>query len=378
MKTRILSRTLGAVSAPVLVLALASAGLPVTRADDGTTGSSETGAAAPGAEETRPGEPAETPPRRPRPPWPAVVAVAGLLALIVYALIRGSDGGKPTPPPAGTSSARAPATMTSGVPGATETATARPSPTVTLTATPSPSPTPKPGATMISPVGGMVMVWAPAGEFTMGSGNADVDAASDEKPQHKVVVEGFWISRTEVTNAQYARCVKAGACAAPNNQDYSRAEFANRPVTDVSWHNANAYARWAGGRLPTEAEWEKACRGTDARIYPWGNTAPTSELANYNTSSASEVGSYPKGASPYGLLDMAGNVWEWTSSLVQGYPYNGVDGREDQSAPDSVARVVRGGSFGVDLRLVRCAIRVTLNPDLRGGGVGLRVASSGF
>ena len=229
---------------------------------------------------------------------------------------------------------------------------------------------------MISPVAGIELVWVPAGEFTMGSGAADAAAQAIEKPQHKVNVAGFWISRTEVTNAQYARCVVAGACAAPTNQEYPRAEFAARPVTDVSWHDANAYARWAGGRLPTEAEWEKACRGTDARIFPWGNTAPTSELACYSTSSASDVGSYPKGASPYGLLDMAGNVWEWTSSLYRGYPYKADDGREDPNSGDP--RALRGGSFWSGAQVVRCAFRFGSDPVSRYVDFGFRVVSPGF
>ena len=122
---------------------------------------------------------------------------------------------------------------------------------------------------------GMMMAWVPAGKFTMGSDDADTLALDNEKPQHQVSVEGFWLSRTEVTNAQYVNCVNAGVCAAPGNEDYKRVEFANRPVTDVSWHDANAYAGWVGGRLPTEAEWEKACRGTRGRSYPWGDKPPT-------------------------------------------------------------------------------------------------------
>ena len=213
---------------------------------------------------------------RPRWLWPAVGGMVGLLAVIVYALLQiNSPGGKPTPSLTGTSSAQALATMTSEITAILPAAASAISASTSASSLPvTARVTPEPGATMISPVADMVMVWVPGGEFTMGSGDADAfpDAAAflDEKPQHELYVEGFWISHTEVTNAQYAGCVKVGACAAPDNQDYNRAEFADRPVTDVSWDSANEYARWTGGRLPTEAEWEKACRGTDARVFPGG------------------------------------------------------------------------------------------------------------
>jgi formylglycine-generating enzyme required for sulfatase activity len=218
------------------------------------------------------------------------------------------------------------------------------------------------------------MVWVPAGEFTMGS--QDADASPDEKPQHKVNVEGFWISRTEVTNAQYAQCVKAGACAAPSNRVYNQAEFADRPVVDVSWHDANAYAGWAGGRLPTEAEWEKACRGTDGRIYPWGSGVPSDKLLNYNVrtgGATTDVGSYSQGASPYGLLDMAGNVWEWTNSMPKPYPYRADDGREEVG--DGL-RVLRGGAFFDNARGVRCASRYWGDPYGPLDDIGFRVVAS--
>jgi eukaryotic-like serine/threonine-protein kinase len=240
-------------------------------------------------------------------------------------------------------------------------------PTLIPTALPrTPSPTP--------PVADMV--WVPEGPFTMGSDQTDPLAFPEEKPQHQAHVEGFWISRTEVTNAQYALCVEAGVCTAPDNQNYNRAEFADRPVADVSWQDANAYARWAGGRLPTEAEWEKACRGTDARIYPWGNEAPTDKLLNYDVpigGAAIDVGSYSQGASPYGLLDMAGNVWEWTSGEFHGYPDAEKDGREDAEA---AKRVLRGGAYYEIAANVRCAVRIWNLPGNRYKGFGFRVVAS--
>jgi serine/threonine-protein kinase len=197
-------------------------------------------------------------------------------------------------------------------------------------------------------------------------------------------VGDFWIMRTEVTNAQYQRCVEAGECTVPANVRYGQPQFARQPVTDVDWTQANAYARWAGGRLPTEAEWEKACRGADARIYPWGGEPPGPDLLNYRDSRlnmVNEVASYPSGASPYGVLDMAGNVWEWTGSLwgedgheaTFGYPYDAQDGREDQMAPSTMKRVLRGGAFGRGAGNVRCAARGGYPPDYRYWDLGFRV-----
>ncbi|MFZ4659330.1 MAG: SUMF1/EgtB/PvdO family nonheme iron enzyme [Caldilineaceae bacterium] len=244
-----------------------------------------------------------------------------------------------------------------------------------------------------------VYVRVPAGEFTMGSTGDQIDAVTevcksldsrclrswfedeavgDDEDQHEVTIGEFWLLRTEVTNWQYGECVQAGVCEAPDNNRWNKPQLRYWPVTDVSWHQANAYAKWRGGRLPTEAEWEKACRGTDARIYPWGNEPPTRELANFNFNEGTmtDVGSYARGHSPYDLLDMAGNVWEWTSSQFQEYPYEADDGREEPTG--DATRTLRGGAFGYFEYFVSCAYRLDSIPSLRLDFVGFRVLSPGF
>jgi formylglycine-generating enzyme required for sulfatase activity len=163
------------------------------------------------------------------------------------------------------------------------------SPTLAPTAVPAtgsmPS-TPSAGDAWVRPIDGMVMVYVPAGEFLMGAADADGDADIDEKPQHSVYLNGFWIDKTEVTNAQYGKCVEAGACEEPWGWNRDRFIYSDRfnapdqPVVCVLWNNAHDYAVWVGGRLPTEAEWEKVARGTDGRMYPWGNSAPDCARSN--------------------------------------------------------------------------------------------------
>jgi len=229
-----------------------------------------------------------------------------------------------------------------------------------------------------------VYVRVPGGEFTMGSTGAEQYSRDDEKPQHPVAVDEFWVLRTEVTNAQYQECVAAktkddaNGCTPPSNSYWDKAALARWPVTHVSWHQARQYAMWKGGRLPTEAEWEKACRGPAARIYPWGDEPPTRELANfnYNEGTVTDVDNYVAGQSPYGLLDMAGNVWEWTSSQYQAYPYRPDDGREAQTGDDP--RSLRGGAFDDNVFNVRCAFRLNLEPVNGDYGLGFRVVSPGF
>jgi formylglycine-generating enzyme required for sulfatase activity len=220
---------------------------------------------------------------------------------------------------------------------------------------------------------GATLLYVPEGEFTMGSDKGN----PDEKPIHKINLSAFWIDKTEATNAMYAKCVQDGKCGALNEKyatHYKNPNYANHPVVYVTWNNAKDYCQYAGRRLPTEAEWEKAARGRDQRVYPWGNGAPSNSLLNYNNyiGNTKAVGFYLKGASFYGALDMAGNVWEWVSSLDKPYPYDASDGRENLIS--SEARVVRGGSWKDDF--VRASDRYKYTPSNFLSNLGFRCASS--
>ena len=277
-----------------------------------------------------------------------------------------------------------------------------------------PEPPPKPTrdprsvpATSLEPE----MIRIPAGRFIMGSTDAEAEAAIEqmiaalegssvdeetirgwvnaERPQHRLHVKSFHIGKYPVTNAQYAAFVAAtGYRTAAEKEDWGgvwtgsvwkRVEGADwrhphgpgshingkgdHPVVQISWYDALAFCKWLNQetgkpyRLPSEAEWEKAARRTDGRIYPWGDQWDASRCNAWEGGKrdTAPVGAYPRGASPYGVLDMAGNVWEWTSSLYKPYPYDPRDGREDPEADGR--RVLRGGSFYSDQGLVRCAFR---------------------
>jgi formylglycine-generating enzyme required for sulfatase activity len=240
-------------------------------------------------------------------------------------------------------------------------------PTATPSKTPSPTPTLGIGSTQVSENDGMTLLYVLEGEFTMGEG--------DEI--HQVDLPAFWIDQTEVTNVMYAKCVDAGKCASPSKTDrFSNSSYANHPVVYVDWNMANAYCSWAERRLPTEAEWEKSARGTDGRIYPWGNYGPNDTLLNYNENigGTTEVGKYPSGKSIYEAYDMAGNVWEWVGSLYKPYPYDANDGREDMTSTDG--RVWRGGSWYDLFDSVRSAVRNWSGPRFTDYYLGFRCARS--
>lgn len=236
------------------------------------------------------------------------------------------------------------------------------------------------GDTWTSPVDGMELVYIPAGDFIMGcypAGHNDgFHCPSSEIPWHAVTLDTYWMDKTEVTNAQYAQCVADGACVAPStNSSYTRSlyynnsEFANYPVLRVSWYNANDYCIWAGRELPTEAQWEKAARGTDKRAYPWGDASPSCDVVNGLDCGLDTmvVGSYPKGASPYGLLDMAGNVWEWVRDWYSGTYYSSQVRSTNPVGPNmGLDRVIRGGGFASIDAFLRTANRSPYNPEYRG------------
>jgi formylglycine-generating enzyme required for sulfatase activity len=239
---------------------------------------------------------------------------------------------------------------------------------------------------MTSPADGMVMVYVPAGEFLMGSADSDSQASSNEKPQHMVYLDAYWIDQTEVTNAQYARCVAAGKCRPPwstysntHNLYYGEQQFESYPVILVSWDDAQAYCAWVSRRLPTEAEWEKAARGPYGRIYPWGNRQPGCDLANFAgcAGNTSAVGSFPAGASPYGALDVAGNVWEWVQDWY-GETYYADSPSNNPDGPSSGQyRVLRGGSWNYNWwDTIRVAYRYFSDPDYRDFDFGFRCGVS--
>ena len=208
---------------------------------------------------------------------------------------------------------------------------------------------------------GFEWVTVPAGEFTMGSNDY-----GDEQPIHQVYLSEYQIARHPVTNAQYELFVKANSYAAPNHWENGKIPPGkeNHPVVNVTWEDAQAFCTWAGVRLPTEAEWEKAARGTDGRKYPWGNEPPTMELCNFNRNvgDTTPIGSYPKGASPYGVLDMAGNVWEWVNDWYDGSYYSQSPSVNPQGPASGTRRVLRGGAWNYGDNYVRSAVRDFVGP----------------
>jgi len=208
----------------------------------------------------------------------------------------------------------------------------------------------------ISPISGMPQVYIPAGTFRMGG--MDARSGPDEMPAHEVTLDAFWIDQLEVTNSMYLLCIQKGPCTPPQNfksarraEYFMKSEFNDYPVVYITWGQAKAFCEWEGGRLPTEAEWERAARGDDWRTFPWGEDKADGLRANYNmiVGDTSRAGTYPLGASPFGVLDMAGNVAEWTNDYYSAVYYASQMNSLNPPGPEtsvSLRRVVRGGSLG--------------------------------
>ena len=212
----------------------------------------------------------------------------------------------------------------------------------------------------------------------MGSEGNDPIADDDEKPAHTIYLDAFWMDQTEVTNMMYSDCVAAGRCTPPvHSVRYGKSEYATHPVLGVAWTQAESYCMWAARRLPTEAEWEKAARGTDHRVYPWGNTPPNDKLLNYDQqiNDTKAVGSYPKGASPYGIYDMAGNLWEWVSDWYDPQYYLHSPASNPPGGIEGNLRVLRGGNRESSSKNVRVTERYWAFPG-RNDTDGFRCAQS--
>ncbi len=312
-------------------------------------------------------------------------------ALAIAALTATADAWTDTPTPSATPTATPSPTYTptpTDTPSATPSRTSTPSPEPSFTPGPPIRFPPPPGATLI-PAGsanrawtplvggyrGMAFVAVPPGCFLMGSEEGD----ADEKPVRRVCLSAYWIGQTEVTNAQYAACVNAGACAPPRDRTaFDDPTQANQPVTWVSWFDAAAFAEWFGAALPTGAQWEYAARGPESWVYPWGNNPPDCTLANLTgcVGNARPVGSYPAGASWVGALDLAGNVWEWVADYYgRDYYASLTDGALDPIGPPyGDMHNVRGSSWQNEARYARAFYQGGNFPDYAIGVLGFRVA----
>ena len=234
----------------------------------------------------------------------------------------------------------------------------------------------------------MTLVYVPGNTFQMGSRENDPDATPAEFPQHEVKLDSFWIDQTEITNAQYNLCVDSGECTQSRYASNSAYNSENYPVVGISWQDAADFCAWAGGRLPTEAEWEYAAKGPEGYQYPWGNTFDGNNL-NYCDKNCTEdwadsnfddgyresapVGSYPGGASWVGALDMAGNVWEWTWDWCASYSS---DPQINPTGPENGnCKIIRGGAWASPQSGVRTTYRMIsseISPNIKHPNIGFR------
>ncbi len=240
---------------------------------------------------------------------------------------------------------------------------------------------PSPIKTITSPTDGAVMVFVPSGDFLMGTSDADIELYKElfplrdisrfdnERPQRTVYVDAFYIDKLEVTNQQFKQFLSDTGYKPKHYLDYPPHNTEDQPAVVLDWSDAAAYAKWAGKRLPTEAEWEKAARGTDGRIWPWGNEWDATKLSGNDGTGlidgyvlTAPVGQFPQGASPYGALDMAGNLWEWVSDWYTHDYYEYAPNKNPLGPESGDGHVLKGGGWAENLDFTRCANRFGGNP----------------
>lgn len=249
-------------------------------------------------------------------------------------------------------------------------------PTLESMVTPTMEPTPTALISSLSAVitdtHGIPMALIPAGEFTMGSDTNQIAA----RPAHKVYLDNYYLDIYEVTNERFLECVEAGVCSG-GGRTLRSSVWVGHPVLDVTWFQAVEYCEWRGARLPTEAEWEKAARGTDERLFPWGNQPVTCELARYGDCGwmTVSVGSHPLGVSPYGIYDMAGNAWEWTNDWYS-MDYYKISPYENPQGPEQSTgwRSTRGGAWFYQAPLMTAVWRNQMAPSHHYQYIGFRCA----
>lgn len=220
-----------------------------------------------------------------------------------------------------------------------------------------------------------------AGEFLMGS--PEGEGLSDERPQHRVWINAFYMDTYETTVARYEKFLDATGHVRPDFWPYDEVrEYAERPVVGVDWTGARAYCEWVGKRLPTEAEWEYAAGGKDGRRYPWGGTEPGARLANvaktwsykFYKDRLSPVGSHGEGTSPFGIHDMGGNVWEWVADWYDAKYYARSPAKNPPGPPGGTMKVLRGGSWNFAGKYSRTSSRLRYEPRHRAADIGFRCA----
>ncbi len=284
-----------------------------------------------------------------------------LIWILLMAILLAACAPASTPAPTSTS--------TSLPPTSEPTATSVP-PTSAPTLAPASLAGPSAGTTMMWVDGGS-LVYIPAGEFTMGLGYGDA-------PTETFSLNSYWIQQTEVTNAMYTQCVASGNCTAPVQEvgaaPYNAAQFGDYPIVGVTWDAAKTYCQWIGGQLPSEAQWEKAARGQNGNKYPWGNNSPTCDLANLKTCGGhtTPVNAHPNGKNFYGLLDMAGNVYEWVNDYYDPNYYASAPASNPPGPATGNGRITRGSSFETDMTQVLSAIRHPSPHDYHNYDLGFR------